>query len=251
MRLSLNPELPMKPYQRIAIQESHDPLVVIPSAFARCEPHAYAQLGAPYGDDSPFALRQGVIDRLIQAQDCLQQFQPGWRLQIFDAYRPVAVQQFMVDYTLAEVLRDRGWNVDQITPAQRADALAQVHQFWAMPNPNPLTPPPHSTGGAVDLTLIDANGQPVDMGGAIDELSPRSHPEHYVGLADADAQRYDRHRQLLAYCMAQAGFERHYHEWWHFSYGDQLWAWLRNRRDLGQSAIAQYGRVSSTDAHPP
>jgi zinc D-Ala-D-Ala dipeptidase len=251
MPLSLNDESPMKPYQRIAIAESHDPLVAIPFTFARCEPHAYAQLGAPYGDDSPFALRQGVIDRLTQAQDCLQQFQPGWRLQIFDAYRPVAVQQFMVDYTLAAVLRDRGWALDQITPDQRADALQQVHQFWAMPHPNPLTPPPHSTGGAVDLTLIDANGQPVDMGGAIDELSPRSHPEHYVGLADADAQRYDRQRQLLNYCMTQAGFERHYHEWWHFSYGDQLWAWLRNRRDLREGAIAQYGRVASTDAQPP
>jgi zinc D-Ala-D-Ala dipeptidase len=241
----------MKPYQRIPIAESHDPLVVIPSALARCEPHAYAKLGAPYGDDSPFALRQGVIERLRQAQDCLQQFQLGWRLQIFDAYRPVAVQQFMVDYTFAQVLHDRGWPADQITPVQRADALQQVHQFWAIPNLNPLTPTPHSTGGAVDLTLIDASGQPVDMGGAIDELSPRSHPEHYVGLADELAQLYDRHRQLLNYCMTQAGFERHYHEWWHFSYGDQLWAWLRNRRDLGAGAIAQYGRVASTDAQPP
>jgi zinc D-Ala-D-Ala dipeptidase len=234
----------MKPYQQIAIVESHEPLVAIPPSFARCEPHAYAKLGAPYGTDSPFSLRSGVILRLEQAQDCLQRLQPGWRLQIFDAYRPVAVQAFMVDYTLAEVLHDRGWQSDQITPEQHQEALNQVHQFWAIPNLNPLTPPPHSTGGAVDLTLIDASGQPVDMGGAIDELSPRSHPEHYVGLAAADAQRYDTHRQLLNYCMTQAGFERHYHEWWHFSHGDQLWAWLRHRRDLESGAIAQYGRVA-------
>jgi zinc D-Ala-D-Ala dipeptidase len=233
----------MKPYQRLPIQDNAEPLVELPDGFARCEPHAYAQLGAPYTDYSPFALRQGVIDRLTQAQDCLQTLQPGWRLQIFDAYRPVAVQQFMVDYTFAEVLRDRGWNANEITPEQRQAALAQVYQFWAIPNPNPLTPPPHSTGGAVDLTLIDAAGKPVDMGSPIDELSPRSYPEHYIGLADPQAQTADRHRQLLAYCMAQAGFERHYHEWWHFSYGDQLWAWLRNRRELGQVAIARYGRV--------
>jgi zinc D-Ala-D-Ala dipeptidase len=233
----------MKPYQHLPIQASADPLVELPAHFARCEPHAYARLGAPYTDYSPFALRQGVVDRLTQAQDCLQHLQPGWRLQIFDGYRPVAVQQFMVDYTLAEVLRDRGWHSDTVTPEQHQIALAQVHQFWAIPNHNPLTPPPHSTGGAVDLTLIDALGQPVDMGSPIDELSPRSHPEHYIGLADAQAQTADRHRQLLAHCMAQAGFERHYHEWWHFSYGDQLWAWLRNRRELGQVAIAQYGRV--------
>jgi zinc D-Ala-D-Ala dipeptidase len=235
----------MKPYQQIVIQASAEPLVALPPDFARCEPHAYAQLGAPYGAASPFSLRSGVVARLADAQAVLQQYQPGWRLQIFDAYRPVAVQQFMVDHTLAEVLADRGWDVDQITVEQRQEALAQVHQFWAIPNLNPLTPPPHSTGGAVDLTLVDATGQPVDMGSAIDELSPRSYPEHYIGLADPAAQMYDRHRQLLNYCMSQAGFERHYHEWWHFSYGDQLWAWLRQRRDLGQAAIAQYGRVGA------
>ncbi len=232
----------MKPYQRILIQESQELLVDLPDVFDRVTPHPYATLGAPYGARSPFCLRTGVIERLHQAQAYLQQLKPDWRLQVFDAYRPVAVQQFMVDHTLGAVLRDRGWDADTITPAQHQDALNQVYKFWAMPNLNPLTPPPHSTGAAIDLTIVDATGQPVDMGGAIDELSERSHPEHYVGRADAE--HYDIHRQLLNYCMSQAGFERHYHEWWHFSYGDQLWAWLRSRRDFGQQYVAQYGRAT-------
>ena len=29
--------------------------------------------------------------------------------------------------------------------------------------------------------------------------------------------------------MEQAGFVQHPNEWWHFSYGDQLWSWLRNQ----------------------
>jgi zinc D-Ala-D-Ala dipeptidase len=230
----------MKPYQRIPIAECQEPLVALPETFGRFEPHPYEKLGAPYGERSPFSLREGVLVRLQQAQDCLQQLRPGWRLQVFDAYRPVAVQQFMVEYTLMEVLRNRGWQADQITSEQRQEALGQVHQFWAVPNLNPLTPPPHSTGAAIDLTIIDGTGQPIDMGGEIDELSVRSYPEHYVGLADAEES--DKNRQLLNYCMSQAGFERHYHEWWHFSYGDQLWAWLRGRRDLGQKYIAVYGR---------
>jgi zinc D-Ala-D-Ala dipeptidase len=232
----------MKPYQLIPIQASSEHLVELPADFARVEPHPYEKLGAPYGDQSPFSLRSGVLERLYQAQAQLQQLQPGWRLQIFDAYRPVAVQQFMVEYTFLQVLRDRGWQPESITPAQRQEALHQVHQFWAVPNLNPLTPPPHSTGAAIDLTLVDATGQPVDMGGELDELSPRSYPDHYVGLPDEAAQHYDANRQLLNYCMSQAGFERHYHEWWHFSYGDQLWAWLKGRRDLGQKYTAIYGR---------
>ena len=89
----------MKPYQRIPIFECGDAIVDIPSEFPRVSPHPYEKLGAPYEARSPFYLRQGVVDRLLIAQQTLQKDHPQWRIQIFDAYRPVAVQQFMVDYT--------------------------------------------------------------------------------------------------------------------------------------------------------
>jgi zinc D-Ala-D-Ala dipeptidase len=239
----------MKPYQRIVIHECNEPLVEIPpSEFPRIEPHPYASLGAPYGNQSPFFVRVGVLDRLRQAQQVLdthlflQTHQSGWRIQIFDAYRPVTVQQFMVDHSLGLVVSDRGWNRAALTPAQRESALQQVHQFWAKPSLEALTPTPHSTGGAIDVTLVDASGHPINMGGELDEMTVRSYPDHYVGLADPEAERYDRNRQILNYCMNQAGFERHYHEWWHFSWGDQLWAWLKGRRDCN-IRIACYGRV--------
>jgi zinc D-Ala-D-Ala dipeptidase len=232
----------MKPYQRITIAESHEPLVEIPAEFPRFDPHPYASLGAPYGGKSPFFLRSGVIDRLQGAQRILTRQQPTWQIQIFDAYRPVSVQQFMVDHSLREVLRDRGWDEGKITTAQRDSALQQVHQFWAKPNFDPLTPPPHSTGAALDVTLVDGQGQAIDMGGDLDEMTLRSYPDHYVGLPDPEAEAFDSHRQLLNFCMHQAGFERHYHEWWHFSWGDQLWAWLKGRREL-QFPTAHYGRA--------
>jgi zinc D-Ala-D-Ala dipeptidase len=234
----------MKPYQRIAIVESHDPLVAIPATgFDLVSPHPYAKLGAPYGDKSPFYLRQGVLDRLQQAQQQLQQLRPGWRIQVFDAYRPVPVQQFMVDHTLQQVLADRG--LTHPNPAQHEAALNQVYQFWARPNWDPLMPPPHSTGAAVDITLVDDQGRELDMGCPIDELSSRSHPDHFVGLADPVAEQADRHRQLLNFCMGQAGFQRHYHEWWHFSWGDQLWAWLAGRAQADRAFTACYGRVEA------
>ncbi|MEB3295214.1 MAG: M15 family metallopeptidase [Synechococcales bacterium] len=234
----------LKPYQRIAIAECQDPLVPIPKDwFAWVDPHPYAKLGAPYGDKSPFFVRQGVLDRLWQAQQELQRLQPGWRLQIFDAYRPVEVQQFMVDYSFQTVLQDRGWTEQSLTVEQQTLAMEQVYQFWAKPNFDPTTPPPHSTGAAIDLTLVNEKGQAIDMGGAIDELSPRSYPNHYIGLADPVAEIYDRHRQLLHYVMQTAGFQRHYHEWWHFSWGDQLWAWLTQRDNPESLMTARYGRV--------
>lgn len=89
----------MKPYQQVPIRECGEPLIAIPSDFSFVSPHPYQKLGAPYGDKSPFYLRQGVVDHLLSAQETLQKIHPNWRIQIFDAYRPVTVQQFMVDYT--------------------------------------------------------------------------------------------------------------------------------------------------------
>jgi zinc D-Ala-D-Ala dipeptidase len=232
----------MKPYQRIPIEFSSEPLVAIPSPeFDLVTPHPYAVLGAPYGDKSPFYVRSGVLDRLRQAQKTLQTLKPGWRIQIFDAYRPVAVQQFMVDYTFGQVVRDRGWDLQTLTPEQHQDALAQVYQFWAVPNMNPATPPPHSTGAAIDITLVDSDGQVINMGSEIDEISVRSYPDHFIGNAEFEC--FDQNRQVLNVVMRSAGFARHYHEWWHFSWGDQLWAWSEMRSDLSKVLVARYGRV--------
>ena len=236
----------MKPYQSVPIVPSSEPIVIIPTPeFALVTPHPYAILGAPYGEKSPFYVRSGVLEKLRQAQSKLESIQPGWRIQIFDAYRPVAVQQFMVDHTLEEVLVAKGLGDElgrEATEVERSQSLQEVYQFWAVPNLDPLMPPPHSTGAAVDVTLVDALGAVVDMGSAIDEISVRSFPDHFVGTMEGKG--FDQNRQLLNFVMTSVGFVRHYHEWWHFSWGDQLWAWTVMRSMANQVEItARYGRV--------
>ena len=232
----------MKPYQQIPILECGEPLVAIPlDLFAVESPHPYQKLGAPYGERSPYHLRQSVLDKLIQAQNLLQRHHPNWLIQIFDAYRPVAVQQFMVDYTFNQV-------VEKVAPshlsADQCQAIwEQVHQIWAVPSTNPHTPPPHSTGGAVDVTLVDSSGQSIDMGSAIDELSVRSHPDHFANSTDALEQQYHTHRQILWDIMQHSGFQRHPGEWWHFCAGDQMWAWLNNQTNFSNLFVAQYGHI--------
>lgn len=232
----------MKPYQKIPIQECGEPLVPIPlEQFAVESPHPYEKLGAPYGDTSPYYLRESVIAALITVQAELQQRHADWRIQIFDAYRPVAVQQFMVDHTFAEVVQAQNLDPDTLSDDQRDAIFQQVYQIWAVPSPNPKTPPPHSTGAAIDLTLVDATGQMIDMGSAIDELSPRSHPDYYANQPD---KPYHEHRQLLRNVMYSAGFRRHPGEWWHFCLGDQMWAWLCNQDNPTVTVTARYGRVA-------
>lgn len=232
----------MRPWSSIPIHDNGEPLEPLPGGLLRIEPHPYQSLGAPYGSGaSPFRLRRGVIERLLAAQSALQQRMPDRRLAIFDAWRPVAVQRFMVEHAFSEECRARG--VDPAAPGpQRQALLAVVERFWAPPSTDPATPPPHSTGAAVDLTLAQADGTLLAMGGEIDTIGPVSEPDHYaeaarLQIASLEAT-WHRRRCLLAAVMEGVGFARHPNEWWHFSHGDQLWAW-RNGREA-----ALYGRTS-------
>jgi D-alanyl-D-alanine dipeptidase len=236
-----------KPYQTIPIEDCQEPLIPIPTTeFSFCSPHPYAQLGAPYGDTSPFCLREGVLQRLQTAQNYLQQKHPHWRIQIFDAYRPIAVQQFMVDHTFTETAKANGLHPDSMTPSQRQEIQAQVEKFWAPPSHNPATPPPHSTGAAVDITLANERDEPLNLGSPIDEISPRSAPDYFAASTSPPESHYHQLRFLLREVMLAAEFQQHPAEWWHFSFGDQLWAWLTNQKSPANSTVAWYGRVEKS-----
>lgn len=216
----------------VLIRESGEPLVaLLPTQLSLATPHPYEALGAPYGGVSPWALRRGVAARLLVAQQALASLRPGWRLHVLDALRPLAVQRFMVELTDRQLARDE--------PHLDAEARAvRVRQFWAMPSEDPTTPPPHSTGAAVDVTLVDAAGLVLDMGSPFDEPTERSYPDHFAAAGDDAGKRAHQHRQLLFVVLRDAGFRRHPREWWHFSYGDQAWA-----AETGAPA-ALYGRIA-------
>jgi len=110
----------------------------------------------------------------------------GLRLKIFDALRPSEAQWVL-------------WN--------------------AKPDPDFLADPrrgsPHSRGAAVDVTLIDAAGDALDMGTAFDAFTPLSH--HASLGVNAAAQR---NRLLLLGLMTAAGWDFYRNEWWHYQLFD-------------------------------
>ncbi len=106
----------------------------------------------------------------------------GYRIKIFDAFRP-SEAQFKL------------WNH---TPDP---------DFLADPNRGS----PHSRGVAVDLTLIDADGNELEMGTAFDAFTPLSHH----GATDISAEA-KRNRLLLLGIMTSAGFDFYRNEWWHY-----------------------------------
>ncbi|MCB4398809.1 M15 family metallopeptidase [Synechococcus sp. MU1625] len=228
----------MRPWSPIPIEECGEPLQDLPREFLRMEPHPYMALGAPYGaSGNPFQLRQGVVQRLLKAQQRLSDHDPSLRLSIFDAWRPIAVQAFMVEHSIADLCRERG--VELMSGDAFDRVVADVGRFWAAPSRDPATPPPHSTGAAVDLTLSSREGIPLEMGGEIDAIGAISEPEHYAGQEDPDARCWHQRRQLLADVMNASGFAQHPNEWWHYSFGDQLWAWRKG------AAVAVYAEAAN------
>ena len=222
----------MRPWNNIKINECNEPLISIPETILRLSPHPYMSLGAPYSDGAdPWVLRSSVLKRLIKAQKYLSENNPQLQLALFDAWRPIAVQKFMFNHTINEICRLKGIdNNDLSTNADINDVIEEVGRFWAKPSSNPLTPPPHSTGSAIDLTLADMSGNLLDLGGEIDFIGAESCPDFYKEnqkeMTSSIHKVFHYRRSLLFSVMSQAGFVQHPNEWWHFSYGDQLWSWL-------------------------
>lgn len=110
----------------------------------------------------------------------------GYRLLIFDGFRPTEAQWVLWNHT---------------------------------PDPDFLADPrrgsPHSRGVAVDLTLIDRRGKPLEMGTGFDDFTPRSHHGARDISTEAQANRY-----LLLGLMTAAGWDFYRNEWWHYQMFD-------------------------------
>ena len=103
------------------------------------------------------------------------------------------------------------------------DALRPAEAQWALwrhtPDPEFLADPrrgsPHSRGAAVDLTLVDSTGAPLDMGTPFDAFTPLSHHAN-----DAVSTAAQRNRMLLLGLMTAAGWDFYSKEWWHYQLFD-------------------------------
>ncbi len=148
----------------------------------------------------------------------------GLELFVFDAWRPRAVQAYFHDVWMPAEIRRR-------QPALGGAALtAEVERYWAAPSVDENSPAPHATGAAVDLTIRWKGGDPLWMGSIFDDATELAHRDRFETLRE-DAMSFSgeearANRRLLHWVMAEEDFADHADEWWHFSWGDQLWAAL-------------------------
>lgn len=140
-------------------------------------------------------LRPEVAGALIEARKEIRE-KYGYGIKLLDCYRPGPYQQ-------------RLWDI--------------------MPNEDyvahPMKGSMHSRGTAVDLTLVDKDGQELDMGTPFDYFGEEAHQD-YKGHSDA----VNRHRYILRSTMKKYGLQQIRTEWWHYSYRDKSypledWVW--------------------------
>jgi D-alanyl-D-alanine dipeptidase len=153
-------------------------------------------------------VRKRVAEKLAQAAGSLPD---GITLQIVEGFRPLAQQRFMYEHLKAEFAqRHPNWN---------KATLHRITNTLSAPPDDPC-PPPHTTGGAVDLGLIDTrSGEPLDMTSPF-EWDEKSAPTSLQGLSP-QAQA---NRDLLCRTLEATGLTNYIGEWWHWSYGDSGWA---------------------------
>lgn len=201
---------------QIPVVECEEPLCTLRLAPALRVYPAYLHLGIPDAV-TDCHVRTGVFERLLEASALLPD---GHVLVILDGWRPLSVQQHL--YRTLES------TISQHHPLADPDTLERLtRQFVAPPSASPQAPSPHLTGGAVDVTLCDAQGRLLDMGSRFDEVGPRSFTAHYeLSEATSESELRARHnRRTLHRAMTAAGFSNLPSEWWHYDFGNQLWAW--------------------------
>ena len=227
----------MKIWNKIPIYDNGDKLIPIPSCLKFLDPHPYYHLGAPYKDKtSIWKLREEVVNRLVKVNDYLIS-KSSFNLLIYDSWRPLEVQEFMFKRAFLLECEKSGIDISFENIKSYPSILKKVEKFWAYPSHDTRCPPPHSTGGALDVCLSDKEGNLVEMGSMVDQMDETSNTYFYENIKNEEAIIWNNRRNLIREIMTKFGFAQHPNEWWHFSYGDQLWAW-KNKK-----ANALYGKI--------
>ena len=153
----------------------------------------------PYATNENFCHQKLYSHPFIYAhRDALENLQKasklanekGFKLRIWDAYRPFEVQAFMADKFPEHV--EKG--------------------YVSHPNEGVAT---HVRGIAIDLTLIDKNDEELDMGTSFDDMSEQSH--HGSKALSEKNKIAEKNRKILAEIMHKSGFEIYENEWWHYN----------------------------------
>lgn len=193
VRLGIRHVLPASYINNVRIEDNHESMIqLLPND------------NIILAEEKTFFGRKGMVDRLQKAADEISK--KGFRLHVFVMYRSPETQ-VQRRTALYEELRQKhpDFNEEEITRLLNI-RIAQVGGG-------------HQTGGAVDLTICDLQGRDLDMG-----TDYMEHNNNTATMSHTLNEEQRKNRKMLLDCMQKVGFVNYPAEWWHFAYGDKLWA---------------------------
>ncbi len=197
---------PLTKLRAVPIQDNGEPLVDPRSLSKRIH---FAEKHPKFeGMPRTPKVRQRVAEMLAEAAGSLPD---GIDIVIIEGFRPMHQQQFMYEEIKREFAEKHpDWN--------KATLIRMTNTMSAPPD-DPC-PPPHTTGGAVDLSLMRMPSREwLDMISPF-EMDETSAPSDTKSLSE-EAQA---NRKLLSDALTKTGLTNYLGEWWHWSYGDSGWA---------------------------
>lgn len=199
--------------RKLNVKDNHEELVDLrvfcPNLVFKIAYYIEKNGGSAAVEDAHYA-RKGVAERLNVAQASLSK---GFRLMIECAHRSPKMQQKSYDAVYKRLQKEHpSWGEKQLDIEMEKRV-------------SPVDIAPHCTGGAIDLTIVDAYDRQLDMGTNLDEFSEKTYTDSQSIFEDAK-----KNRSMLIKVMTSAGFVNFPAEWWHWSYGDREWANLQNNK---------------------
>ncbi len=191
--------LPVENIRKIIIEENNESLTkIIPNErILLLTEHKFLY---PY-------LRKSVVEKLYKAGANLPN---GYKILVVTAYRPISMQKKL-------------WRQRLIQLAKRHPIMMVMNFRRWLNTARRYTSPPggssHQCGAAVDVTVIDEIGNRLDMGTTLTDFGKKVNT-----FCDEITSKQEENRKLLFEAMTMAGFVNYPLEWWHYSYGDRMWA---------------------------
>lgn len=211
-KLGISMTIPASAINSVPIRECGEPLVNL------------RELPTVFFDDvlqnrQEVLVRKTVFEKLEKAVHSLPE---GCHLKFHSAFRPRTEQVRLWERKCQE-MREQFPSISEEEMALRTKRVVADPRFGFGG---------HQTGGAIDVTLCDDNGIDYDMGSEIGGYGSQIHT-----FSTEVSEEIHQNRMLLLSVLTKVGFVNYPKEWWHFCYGDRMWAAYTNKK------CAVYGEV--------
>lgn len=224
MKILDNIELPRIPTKTDFINEGFTIITTKGSVIVEMQ---YPILGMNKAEPNCY-LRNEAAQRLYHASTLLPN---NYYLKIYDAWRSFALQEELYLTYKQRIIND--FNLQKLSPKEQNEIITKYVSF---PRRNINTPPVHTTGGAVDVTIVDERGLELQMGTKFDDFSAMANTAYFENRSDIIIRD---NRRLLYNVMTKAGFTNLPSEWWHYDYGDWFWSYYSGHPVLYQGVFSK------------